>query len=407
MLSRILSVFGYEKRSVDFDPRFSADVWGKAVSAAGYVSAGSVLSSSSVAYRAIDLKATLLASTPLKVFHRLSEGGRQRAINIPLARMLDRPNAYMTRYEFVELLSRSLDLTGNFFARVEYARTGEVAALHPINSYRVQVERTPSGAIRYRVSAATHEPARVLLDGEMLHVKGHSPDGLVGQSPLTIAREALGLGLRLDKAARESAGKQIGGFMVQPTVANAPQKRRQQEAINEKLDGDRSARGRYDVKVLDIGSKFVPTTFSNADTELLESRKLSDEAVCRIFGVPPASVGISTSVSYGSAAQSSQDLITNTLNPLAVRIESAIERALLSDETRRNLFVEFDLSGLLRADPSERWRTYEVGRRINALAPNEIRAFENLPPYIGGDTFDAPKSQAPAQAEQPIASVKP
>lgn len=405
MFERILSAFGYEKRSlpVNYDPRYSPDVWGRAVSPGGFVSGASVLSNSSVALRAIDLKATLLGSVPLKVFHRLSEGGRQRAINIPLARVLERPNAYMTRFEFIELLSRSLDLTGNFFARVEHAATGEIVALHPIASHRVQVERTARGTIRYRVSATNDEPARVLLDGEMLHVKNPSADGLIGQTPIQMARGVLALGQDLHGAAVDATNRKQAGFIIQPGETNARQKRQKSESIEELARG----LSRYTPVALDPGVKFHSVSFSAADAELLESRKLSNEDTARAFGVPPQAVGILGTTSYGSQQQAQQDLVTNTLNPLAARVEAALEKCLLSDEARRTVFVEFELDGLLRADPAERWRTYEVGRRIGALSPNEIRAFENLAPYVGGESFDPPAKSAPAQSEPPIASTNP
>jgi len=401
MIGRLLSAFGYEKRSFAYDPRFSPDVWGKAVSPAGYVSAAGVLSNSSVAFRCVSLKAELLASVPLHCYHKLTDGSRERARNIPLARLLERPNTYMSTYELVELVSRSLDLTGNFFARVEFSGGGEPIALHPIASHRVQVERTQRGSLRYKVSAATGDPARVLIEGECLHVKNASADGLVGQSPLTIARQALGLGMVLNDAALNLAqrGLKAPGVMIQP--------------VDKSQRGSEAARNRFREQandpdapvVLDPGVKWVATAFSAADSELLESRKLSAEDTARILGCPGASVGLSQSVSYGSAAQASLDLVVNTLAPLAARIEGALERCLLSAETQRRVGFEFLLDGLLRADPVERWRSYEVGRRINALSPNEIRQWERLPPYVGGDTFEAPTSPAPETAEPPIASA--
>jgi HK97 family phage portal protein len=157
--------------------------------------------------------------------------------------------------------------------------------------------------------------------------------------------------------------------------------------------------------VLEEGMKFLPTQFSSVDSELLESRKLSSEDVARIFGVPPASVGISNSVSYGSAQQAAADLVQNALAPLASRIEQAMQRCLLTSAGRRTYIIEHDLSGLLRGDATMRWASYKTGREIGALSSNEIRRFENLPAVEGGDDY-TPLRSAPQQAEPPIATTK-
>ena len=137
--------------------------------------------------------------------------------------------------------------------------------------------------------------------------------------------------------------------------------------------------------VLEEGMEMKTAAFSAEDAQFLESRQMAANDVCRIFGVPPSSLGLVSTVSYGSAAQAAQDLLTATLNPLAARIETALERALLPADS--DMFFEFDLDSLLRADPSVRWTNYLKGRQANAISPNDIRRFENLPTIEGGDDY--------------------
>jgi HK97 family phage portal protein len=158
--------------------------------------------------------------------------------------------------------------------------------------------------------------------------------------------------------------------------------------------------------LLEEGMKWSAAAFSAEDAELLESRKLSNEDVFRIFGVPPACVGISNAVSYGSAQQASLDLVTNTLAPLAARMEQAFMRCLLSEAGRRRYVVEFDLASLLRGDQQQIWNVHKVQREIGATSVNEIRRIHNQPPIAGGDDF-TPLRTAPQPAEPPIATVKP
>lgn len=402
-VDHLLALFGLERRTEQrsYDA-LAPENWARALTPGGYVSAGTVLSNLAVAARCVSLRSELLASVPLKLYRRLPNGDRERVSDNPLADVLgDLANPLMTSFEAREFFTRSLDTAGNAYARIERDGAGQVIALWPLQASRMTVERLESGRARYRY--ATERGPLVLLQEEVLHIRASSEDGMVGRSPIAIARDALALGLELNTAAKSSASKSIGGYLIQPVDTNQRGKRQQQESIDGQTPG--GAADRFKFKVLDPGAKFVPSTFSNADAELLESRKLSNEDVARIFGVPPASVGISQSVSYGSAQQAAQDLVTNALAPLAQRVEQAMARCLLSAEGRRTLIIEHDLSGLLRGDFTARWTGYKTAREIGALSSREIRRIENLGPMDPADDY-TPLRTSPTPNE-PIASVKP
>jgi len=216
----------------------------------------------------------------------------------------------------------------------------------------------------------------------------------VGRSPVATAARALGLAID-----EESSAQTLARDGLKPTLILETASSLKPGAVQNIVDSYRKlVGGPHNAGtpiVLQDGLKAQPWNFSAADAQFLESRRLSAEDSARIFGVSPQSVGLTDSVSYGSAAQAAQDLVTNTLNPLAARIEQALERALMSNASRSELFVEFDLSGLLRADPTARWATYRIGRETGALSPNDIRKFENMSPIDGGDEYTRPLNTAP------------
>tara|TARA_R110002110_G_C13465911_1_gene719047 strand:- start:2099 stop:3298 length:1200 start_codon:yes stop_codon:yes gene_type:complete len=384
MIRRILSTLGYEKRAVDFNPAFVPGAWATGISPTNYASADAVLSNSAVACRAIELKATLIASTALKLFTLTDNDGRERVRDHALARIIRRPNDNMTGYEFLELMSRSLDLHGNFYSRVTRDASGEVEALWPIHPTAVTVERVNgSNRLRYKIT----EPGgitRVLLDTEVLHVKNSTTDGVMGQSPLQLARASLSLVIAQSQTAESLAsnGLRPAGYLSHPGKLSATAKTNISDSIMSQSGGPANAGKPL---VLEEGMEMKTAAFSAEDAQFLESRQMAANDVCRIFGVPPSSLGLVSTVSYGSAAQAAQDLLTATLNPLAARIETALERALLPADS--DMFFEFDLDSLLRADPSVRWTNYLKGRQANAISPNDIRRFENLPTIEGGDDY--------------------
>lgn len=391
MLDRILNVFGLERRSAEYNPAFEPGNWGRASAPHPFVTPQAVLSNSAVACRAVELKATLLASTSVKLFRMLDDGGRERVRDDAVARLLLHPNDDMTGYEFFELLSRSLDLHGNFFARIERNASGEPTAMHPIDPATVLVERVKSsGRLRYRVTATNGSDAVILFSHEMLHVKNSTRDGLIGQSPLSLARASLGLAIAETQTAANLASNALRPSAI-VSVPNAKISPDSRKALEDKFNDYGGPYQSGKVVVLEGGAEWKAAAFSALDAQLLESRKLSGEDTARIMGVPPAALGLTNTVSYGSAAQAAQDLVTTTLGPLAARIEAAIARALISPDS--DLFVEFDLSSLLRADPTARWQTYQIGRKVGALSPNDIRKFENLPPIDGGDVYQTSLSE--------------
>jgi len=384
MITRLLSAFGYERRSVDYNPAYFPGNFTRAVPTGGFVSSEAVLSNSAVACRAIDLKATLIASTAFKVFRMLEAGGRVRVRDHAVARLLRRPNDDMTLFEFLELLSRSLDLHGNFYARIVRNGNAQPIALIPIHPAFVTVERVKTtGRIRYRISES-NGGVSVLLDDEILHVKNSTVDGLIGQSPIAIARASLGLAIAQNETASSlaSQGLRPGAIVTVPNSKITPESR---DKLDDMFNGHGGPYNAGKVVVLEGGATWQAAAFSAEDSQFLESRQMQATDVARVFSVPPASLGLTNTVSYGSSAQAAQDLVTATLNPLASRIETAFERALLP--TTSDLFLEFDLDSLLRADPNTRWTNYLKGRQANALSPNDVRAMENLPPVEGGDDY--------------------
>jgi phage portal protein BeeE len=77
-----------------------------------------------------------------------------------------------------------------------------------------------------------------------------------------------------------------------------------------------------------------------------------------------------------------------------------MSRCLLTSEERRTLYVEHDLSALLRGDVRARFEAYRIGREIGALSPNDVRRRENEPPVAGGDTYHQPANWAPLGSPQ-------
>lgn len=403
MLSGILNRLGYEKRNADPSSPYAPHNWGRAVAPSGGVSPQAVLSNLATAARCVALRSELMAGVPLHLYRRLPNGDRERVTDNPLAQLLNEQfNEQLTAFEGRELLVRSLDLHGNAYLRIVRDSAGRVVSLEWLEPTRVQIERLGNGRLRYRYSG--DRGSVVLLQEEVLHIRGPSSDGVTGLSPIQIARGALALGINLNETAGTLArdGFRPAAVLTHPGKLSEQARANVREMVEVHNSGPAYA-GRP--LVLQEGMTLAPWSFNAADSELLESRKLSAEDVARIFNVPPASVGISSSVSYGSAQQAAADLVQNSLAPLAARIEQAIARCCLTSDERRTLYVEHGLSGLLRSDAASRWATYKTAREIGVMSAAEIRRTENLGPMDPSDDYSPVRATTPQPADT-IASVK-
>lgn len=406
ILGRIGRAFLQSMRSPAAEERagspFLSESWFAGVRGGAW-GAEAALANLSVAARCVALRSELLSGVPLNVYRRLPDGGRERVDGHPLGPLLaDQPNGRQSAFEARELLIRSLDLHGNAYARVERDPGGQVAAIWPAPPLWVSVETLPTGRLRYRIS----EPDRVvhvLLEGagEMVHIRASSVDGRMGRSPLEVARGVLGLALSqaattqalMDNSLRPSVMLKHPGKLSDKALGNL---RDSLAALNA---GPANA-GRP--MILEEGMAADMVSFKPSDAELLGHRQLGNEDVARIFGIPPAVLGIGDRPTYGSAVEESRQLVTACLAPLAARLESALGRDLLTEAERRaGFYIRHDLEALLRGDLKSRFEAYRIGREIGVWSTNDIRRRENEAPVANGDEYLRPLNLAPLGTPPP------
>ncbi|MNL42297.1 Phage portal protein [compost metagenome] len=130
-------------------------------------------------------------------------------------------------------------------------------------------------------------------------------------------------------------------------------------------------------------------TMNPEAAQMLQTRSYNVEEICRWFGVPPFMIGHMDKQSSWASSVESQNLhfLTSCLRPLLVNIEQEILRCLVEDEGAGDVFAEFSVEGLLRADSAGRAAYYRFGLQDGWLSRNEVRAKENLAPIEGGEIY--------------------
>ncbi|KQW23123.1 hypothetical protein ASC80_07405 [Afipia sp. Root123D2] len=335
-----------------------------------------------------------LSAVPLKLYRHTDDGGREPATDHPLYGVLQtQASPTVTAFEAREWLIANVLMYGNAFARIERNGRGQVVGLHPFVAGSVTVECLVNGRLRYK-HAQRNGGTEVLLQDEMLHLRYRTSDGVLGMSPIQIAAATFGLALSQQDTAGVAAQNSFlpkGALVFPEKLAAAGKGAGNADDILAKFKAKFvGAMATDSVMILDGGAKFESFSFNSKDSEFLESRKLSNLDICRVFGVPPSVAGITDNSTYSNVEQESRALVTRCLAPMAKRIEQAMNVALLTPESRKSFFIEHDLNGLTRGDLAQRYAAYAIGRNNGWLNVDEIRKMENMSKVKGGDTYVVP-----------------
>lgn len=367
-------------------------LWSRETASGRTVSPGESLQLVTV-FACVRVLAETLATLPLVVYRRQEPRGRIRDTSHVLYRTLhDRPNPEMTSVELRETLMGHVALRGNAYSQVVPLANGDVE-LWPLRPDRMRVVRRENGQIGYVYTLPSGED-RALTRREVFHVKGISPDGMVGYSPVTLAREAIGLGLAL-----EEHGARIFGNGAEPGGVLQTDQLLSDEAYDRlKTSWEAAHKGlenSHRVAILEEGVKWQQVSLSGRDSQWLEQRKYQRSEIAALFRVPPHMIQDLERTTFSNIEHQSIDFVVHTVRPWAVRWEQAIERDLLTEPSH---FVRFTVDGLLRGDIQSRYAAYSVGRQNGWLSANDVRELEDLnplPPEVG-DIYWAPLNMVPA-----------
>lgn len=344
-------------------------------------------------YSCVRILAEAIAGLPLHVYRYNSEGGKEKAIDHPLYLLLhDEPNPEMSSFVFRETLMTHLLLWGNAYAQIIRNGKGQVVALYPLMPNKMTVDRDASGQLYYQYMRYADEiggknETVTLSPSDVLHIPGLGFDGLVGYSPIAMAKNAIGLAIATEEYGAKffANGAAPSGVLEHPGTIKDPQRVR--EAWQSQFGGSQNS-GK--IAVLEEGMKYTPISISPEQAQFLETRKFQINEIARIFRVPPHMVGDLEKSSFSNIEQQSLEFVKYTLDPWVIRWEQSLMRSLFSHDEKKSYFVKFNVEGLLRGDYQSRMNGYATARQNGWMSANDIRELENLdriPAEAGGDLY--------------------
>lgn len=342
-------------------------------------------------YSCVRILAEAVAGLPLHLYRYTDNGGKEKALFHSLYFLLhDEPNPEMSSFVFRETLMTHLLLWGNAYAQIIRNGKGEVIGLYPLMPNRMRVDRDTRGNLYYSYTRYSDEAPTLngitvtLRPSDVLHIPGLGFDGLVGYSPIAMAKNAIGLAMATEEYGAKffANGAAPGGVLEHPGTIKDPQKVK--DSWNMAYQGSGNA---HKVAVLEEGMKYQQIGISPEQAQFLETRKFQINEIARIFRVPPHMVGDLEKSSFSNIEQQSLEFVKYTLDPWVIRWEQAISRSLLSPSEKKEYFSKFNVDGLLRGDYVSRMNGYATARQNGWMSANDIRELEDLdriPAELGG-----------------------
>ena len=345
-------------------------------------------------YACVRILAEGIAGLPLHLYKCGKNGSREKAVDHPLYFLLhDEPNPEMTSFVFRETLMTHLLLYGNCYCQIIRDGRGQVTALYPLMPNQMSVDRDEKGQLYYTYLRSGEEADTMkkgtvyLLPEDVLHIPALGFDGLVGYSPIAMAKNSIGVGLACEEYGAKffANGAAPSGVLEHPgTIKDITRLRESWNAI---YGGSKNA-GK--VAILEEGMHYSPISISPNEAQFLETRKFQVDEIARIFHVPPHMIGDLERSTFSNIEQQSLEFVKYTLNPWVCRWEQALTRSLLSPKEKREYSIKFNVDGLLRGDYQSRMNGYAVGRQNGWMSANDIRELENLDRISaeqGGDLY--------------------
>jgi HK97 family phage portal protein len=359
-------------------------------------------SSSSIVEACVWAYVRAIAQLPGSHKRELGNGGTETVTTSALSRLLRSPNSYQTPSDFLVHLIRSLLLNGNSYWIAQRNDRAEVTALHwtdprACRVREIMVQGQAFSEIFYEIStnplfqfdSILGRTSLVVPARDVLHIKLATPQHpLVGVTWLRALDMELAASNAMQTAATTFASNMSrpSGILTTEQPISKVQRDELRAQWNEQVSGVNSG----GVAILN-GVKFQPLTISNQDSQIIDQRKLNDQAVAAVFGVPMILLGVNDTATQKTSEAVMAEWLAAGLGWLINHIEQAFDSFIGLDMVAAGReWTEYDTRVLLRSAFRERIEGLARGVQGGIYSPNEARALEG---YAAAKEGDEPRVQ--------------
>jgi len=347
----------------------------------------------STVFACVNVISRAMASTPVKLYRKGSDGSKREVEDDIRADMLkSEPNPEITGFDFLMAMQANLSLRNNAFAQIRRDSLDRPVELIPIENTEIDDIRRDqvTKKIRYYVRGEPYSQKNIL------HLKGLSFSGYYGCDLVNTAREAIGLAIALETSASAffRNGQRPGLVASHPSQLGDQAYNRLTKALQEEHEGPEK---NWKFLLLEEGLQLVNNRQSNQESQFSESRKDQALDIARFFGVPPHKVGIESNLPRANVEEQNIEFVTDTLAAHCVLWEQQLNRWLLTKQERMmGYYFKFNLNSQLRGALGARFEAYSKARQWGWMSVNDIRRLEDMNPIENGDIYLEPQNMIEA-----------
>lgn len=339
-----------------------------------------------------------VSQLPLKVYARSGENDRQRDRDSVAARLLYRPNADQTAYEFWNATVTELLLMG--VSTIWLLPDAESASGYQLRlipkEWIIDSERKTNYAPdTIRIMTASGGNAVDIPRTEFVQFRMYSPGNPGGyQSPIAALRQTLNEQIQADKFRTEiwtSSGR-FNSYLTRPANVQPWNDEQRQAFVTAFREGwGKGGSNAGKIPLLEDGMEIKPYQFNAQQAQYAETKQLSREDVAAAYHVNPSLIWHTTTQTYASAKDNARALYADCLGPTLQMLQQRVNAFLLPMVgADPSLYVEFDLTEKLKGSFEERASILQAAVGGPWMTRNEARADNNLPPVDGGDELIVP-----------------
>ena len=325
-------------------------------------------------FAAINVLSTTVASLSFKVYRR-DDSNRSEVRDHPSFELLTvTPNGETSAERWRTAMMGNVLGWGNAYAEIERRQDGKPFALHLLDPRTVTPKR--ADGLVYEVERR-NGGTDTLRASDVLHVAGLGFDGLLGYSPLHMARRAISMGIGAESFGQsffENAARPGGVF--KQTLPLKPDAKKEFARQWREMNTGPSNTGR--TAVLPHGLEWQAITIPPDEAQWIASMGWNLQQIARLYNIPPAKLQDYSRGTFSNVSEMNREYYISSVRPWAIFIEREFTWKLFTEEERRaGLYVEHNMKSLLRGDDAARGEFYKTMRELGAYNINRILELEN------------------------------
>lgn len=344
----------------------------------------------SAVYRANKILCDTIASVPVNVFEKTSNG-KEVAIEHDAQFLIhSEPNPIHTSFSWREMMQGNYNFFGNALSFIHRNGRGVPVYLEPIRNEQIKNIRKNRFDIWFEIELEGQD--RWVSNLDIVNIANFSKDGVTGIGALEAARQNIGSGIaQRDYGARFFKNDATSGLILINKITKSMSKQQKEDNISEwqrfrtksNQHGSAVLTGEWDVKNI---------TIPPDQAQFIQTQNLTVVDVGRFFGVQPHLLFNLERSTFNNIEHQSIEFVTHTILGIVKKWENELNRKLFTPSERKEgkYFVKFNLNGLLQADVKSRAEFYRTGIQNGFISPNEVRGLEDMDKIKDWDDAQGP-----------------